>query len=75
MVTFTHPFGGRDIAELKQNILKGYYQPLPAECPAELIKIISRCLIIEPKMRLTAEDLINNGYLRQKYNEFKQSTM
>ena len=33
MVTFIHPFSGRDIAELKTNILNADYAPLPIETP------------------------------------------
>jgi len=37
--------------------------------------IIKKCLEIDPIKRITASDLINNEYLKRKYNEYKQNTM
>lgn len=33
MITFVHPFSGRDISELKKNVLSLSYEPLPSEIP------------------------------------------
>jgi serine/threonine protein kinase len=74
MVSFTHPFSGRDLGELKQKVLEGKFKPL-GECPSGIRDIIERCLVVDPNGRLTAEDVIKNDYLKTKYNEHRQRTM
>lgn len=68
MITFLHPFSGRDVAELKSNILNSTHHELPEDTPMKIRELIDKCLRKDPKERPSSDELLADEYLKLKYN-------
>jgi len=65
------PFIGHDLKALKRNIIAGVYKKLPARFTDDLDKFIRLCLKVDPKDRLSANDLLENELLKRR-NSLKE---
>ena len=69
MAALKLPFRGTSMSILYQNVMKGEFQPLSFRYSKDLQNIIKMILIINPKNRKTAEDLLNCDIIRKKMSE------
>lgn len=54
MAALRPPFQGRSLVELYDNILKGFYKPIPGKYSLELERLIQMMLAISPLDRPSA---------------------
>ena len=68
------PFRGTSMQQLYQNVMKGIYPQVHSRYSNELKEIIKNILVINPKNRPSASELLNNYIIKKKmcelgYNE------
>jgi len=64
------PFKGKNEKELKQNLIKGVYViPAGINISVNYLDLIGRCLIFNPKDRLTHEELLEHPFLKEEIKE------
>lgn len=66
------PFSGKDLKELKKNILQGMYPRIPERYSEDLELFIKQCLCVNPKHRPTATQLLNDELLHRHCREVPQ---
>ena len=69
MAALKLPFRGTSMNVLYQNVMKGEFQPLSCKYSKDLQNIIKMILIINPKNRKTAEELLNCDIIKNKILE------
>ena len=72
MCTLNYPFLGRNMDELRKNVLRGRYAPIPTFYGQDLSEIIKVCLQIQPANRPTALKLLENSIIVKKIKEFQE---
>ena len=69
------PFNGNNMGELIKNIKSGRYIPIPNIYSNDLKKIISLMLQINPKKRISSQELLNlpiiNSKINKNYSKYK----
>ena len=75
LCTFRPPFRGNSLKELSQNVMKGYYMPIPSFYSRDLKKVIEYMLVVDPKKRIGINELINTEIIQRKIKESKNSVI
>ena len=69
------PFNGNNMVELSKNIKSGRYIPIPNIYSNDLKKIIALMLQINPKKRISSQELLNlpiiNSKINKNYSKYK----
>ena len=63
------PFRGTSMQNLYQNVLRGLYQQISLRYSDDLRKIIKQILVVNPKNRPSASELLENPIIKQKMIE------
>ena len=69
LASFKLPFDAEDFAELRNNILNLPPVKVPPQYSGELQAIINKCLLKNPDLRPTADQLVNYPIIKQKASE------
>lgn len=72
MCTLNYPFLGRNMDELRRNVLRGRFGPIPTFYGEDLTTIIKTCLQVTPSQRPNIDGLLNNNIIIAKSKEFQQ---
>ena len=67
------PFRGTSIKGLKQNVLNGYFLPIPGIYSKELQKLIEKMLVIDPSIRASANELMLDPTVIEKMKIYENS--
>ena len=73
LTTLNPPFLAKTINKLKETAIKGEYSALPAVFSPNLSQMIRGMIVVDPKLRLSASDLLNHPALLQKQAEMSRS--
>ena len=65
------PFRGTNLKELRENIKRGFYEPIQSVYSKELKYIISLMLRQNPNERPSAKELLNGEIVQNKIKEYK----
>ena len=60
MATLNPPFLAKSIHQLKERAIKGQYTPIPSNFSRNLQEVVSKMLIVNPKIRWSAEQLLEH---------------
>ena len=60
------PFVSHDLKSLKRTIISGVYKRIPAQYSNDLENFIRQCLRVDPKDRLSANDLLDSELLKKR---------
>ena len=69
------PFRGTSIKGLKENVLNGYFLPIPNIYSYELQKLIERMLVIEPNFRASINELMLDSTVVEKMKIYENSNI
>ena len=67
------PFRGTSIKGLKENVLNGYFLPIPRIYSKELQKLIEKMLVIDPLTRASINELIMDQIIVEKMKIYENS--
>ena len=67
------PFRGTSIKGLKNNVLNGYFLPIPGIYSQELQKLIEKMLVIDPLSRVSANELMMDSIILEKMKIYENS--
>ena len=68
------PFRGTSIKGLKQNVLNGYFLPIPKVYSKELQNLIEKMLVIDPLKRVSINELFLDERILEKIKIYENST-
>ena len=68
MASLRPPFVSHDLKSLKRNIISGVYKRIPVQYSNDLENFIRLCLKVDPRDRLSANDLLENDLLKKRNN-------
>lgn len=71
MASLRPPFVSHDLKSLKRTIISGVYKRIPAQYSSDLDQFIRFCLKVEPKDRLSANELLECELLKNR-NSLKE---
>lgn len=60
MAALKPPFLAKDLDGLQKKVNKGLYDPIHSRYSKELSNVISKCLQVNPKQRLTSDQLLTS---------------
>ena len=66
MATLRPPFVSQDLKSLKRTIICGTYKKLSAPYSSNLDNFIKLCLNVDPKLRFSADALLESEYLKSR---------
>ena len=69
------PFRGTSIKGLKENVLNGYFLPIPNIYSYELQKLIEKMLVIEPNYRASINELMLDSTVVEKMKIYENSNI
>ena len=70
MAVLKTPFRGASMKQLYNKVMKGIYPSLPNRYSDDLKKIIKKILVVNPKNRPSANNLLNCDIIKRKINEY-----
>lgn len=68
MASLRPPFVSHDLKSLKRNIISGVYKRIPVQYSNDLENFIRLCLKVDPRDRLSANELLENDLLKKRNN-------
>ena len=68
MAALKPPFVSHDLKSLKRNIIAGVYKRIPVQYTNDLENFIRLCLKVDPRDRLSANELLENDLLKKRNN-------
>ena len=71
MASLHVPFRGVSMQNLYKNVLRGIYQQIPFRYSDDLKQIIKSILVVNPKKRPSAKELLENPIIKKKIEEFE----
>jgi len=71
MASLHVPFRGLSMQNLYKNVLRGIYQQIPFRYSDDLKQIIKSILVVNPKKRPSAKELLENPIIKKKIEEFE----
>ena len=71
MASLHVPFRGVSMQNLYKNVLRGIYQQIPSRYSDDLKQIIKTILVVNPKKRPSAKELLENSIIKKKIEEFE----
>eukprot|EP00764_Aduncisulcus_paluster_P010436 gnl/Carplike_NY0171/3635_a4910_338.p1 GENE.gnl/Carplike_NY0171/3635_a4910_338~~gnl/Carplike_NY0171/3635_a4910_338.p1 ORF type:complete len:546 (+),score=49.03 gnl/Carplike_NY0171/3635_a4910_338:133-1638(+) len=66
MLTFKHPFDGRDMRGLAHAVLQGKYHPIPSRYSRELASIVAWCLQRDSSKRPSIDEILVHPAIRSR---------
>lgn len=70
MAALRVPFEASTIQELQRKICQGFIQRIPSRYSDDLYEVIKSMMNVNPRLRPTTEELIQNSFIRRKMSEF-----
>ena len=70
MCALIPPFREKNISQLVKKIISGIYQQIPDQYSDDLRNIIKQMLVVDPKNRPSASELLENPIIKKKIVEF-----
>lgn len=64
MATLKPPFRANDLQGLFRRVQTGKYDPLPSVYSNDLSMIVAQCLKVDPAIRSSCEELLNNPLIK-----------
>lgn len=74
MTALSRPFDGNSLIGLFFNIIKGDYQPLPADSPRGICDLVASMLVKTPENRPSASAMLNVPYVKSHLASFISDT-
>ena len=66
LCTLNLPFEGNNAKEIAMKILEGKYEPIGSKYSNDFNILISKMLVLNPKKRATASELLNNDIIKKR---------
>lgn len=67
LMSFKHPYNGRDMNELNRNVIKGKYAPLPTRYSEDLRNLCYQMMDNDPEKRPTVKEIFIQPYVEKHY--------
>ena len=66
LCTSRPPFRGTSMRDLMNNVMTGYYLPIPNTYSNDIRQLVSMMLVVDPKRRASTYDLLNCNIIKNK---------
>lgn len=74
MTALVPPFVAKDVKSLSKKVISGFYEGVNPRYSRDIITVIDKCLQVEPKDRVTSQDLLSTSEIqsRMHYDTFER---